>query len=229
MLEELLKIFTKLKNEKDIRVVVITGNGKSFCSGADISWMREANNISFRENVKQTSLLSEVFYKIYTLPKPTIARVNGAAIGGGVGFIAVCDFGIAVDTAIFGLSEVKFGLIPACVSPYLIRKIGETAARELILTGERFTSQKAKEIGLITQVVEQEKFDSAIKELIDKLKSSGPNAIKMCKEMFHKVPQMKLQQAKKYTSLLLAKLRINDEVKEGTLAFFEKRKPKWAE
>ena len=126
---ELTETFDRIKTDESVRVVVLTGKGKSFCAGADINWMREIIHYSFDQNLKESLQLAEVLYKIYTLPKPTIAMVNGAAIGGGTGFLSVCDIAVAAEDAKFGLSEVKIGLVPAAISPYVVRKIGESKAR----------------------------------------------------------------------------------------------------
>jgi methylglutaconyl-CoA hydratase len=164
---------------------------------------------------------------MYSLPKPIIARVNGAAIGGGTGLVAVCDIAIAAEKAKFSLSEVKLGLVPACISPYVIRKVGEGRCREFFLTGERLTANHALELGLVNQVVPLESLDQAVDEKVNQLISSGPKAIAMCKELLRKVPGMSFDEAKTYTAEMIASMRIGDEGQEGMNAFLEKRKPKW--
>ena len=229
MINELLSIYTKIKQIDDIRVVVLTGAGKSFCAGADLNWMGGIINYSYEQNLNESLQLSELFYTIYTLSKPTIAMVNGAAIGGGAGMVAVNDIVIASDKAKFSLSEVKIGLVPACISPYVIRKIGENRSRELFLTGDRISAEKANIFGLVNQVASPEMLDIKVGEQVDKLLSSGPQALKMCKDLLQKVPKMSLDDSKTYTAEMIAKLRISNEGQEGMKAFFEKRKPNWIE
>lgn len=228
MLQELIGLFKKISKDRSIRVVVITGNGKSFCAGADINWMKKMINYSYEENIKDSNKIADCMYALYTLPQPTIARVNGAAIGGGMGFVGTCDIVIAADIAKFSLSEVKIGLVPACISPYIIRKVGEGGCREFFITGERLTAEKALKVGLVNRVVPIEKLDEAVDEVVDRLVSSGPNAIAASKELLQKVPQMSLDEARKFTVEVIARLRISDEGQEGMNAFLEKRKPKWS-
>lgn len=227
MLTELTNLFTQIAKDNNIRIVVITGNGKSFCAGADVNWMKKIVNYTYEENIKDSNKIADCMYALYTLPQPTIARVNGHAIGGGMGFVGTCDIVISVDTAQFSLSEVKIGLVPACISPYIIRKVGEGGCREFFITGERLTAEKALKAGLVNSVVPIEKLDSAVEEIVNRLLSSGPNAIASCKELLRNVPQMNLEDAKEYTVKVIAKLRVSEEGQEGMNAFLEKRKPKW--
>lgn len=227
MIAELTDVFTRITKEDETRVVVLTGKGESFCAGADLNWMKRMINFSYEQNLEDSLKLSELFYLMYSLPKPIIAAVNGAAIGGGTGLVAVCDIAIASDNAKFSLSEVKLGLVPACISPYVIRKVGEGQAREFFLTGERVTAQKALELGLVNQVVPLTQLPMAVEEKVKQLLSSGPKAIAMCKELLKNVPGMSFDQAKTYTAEMIASMRIGDEGQEGMSAFLEKRKPKW--
>lgn len=227
MVRELITAFEETKKDGAVRVVVLTGVGESFCAGADLNWMREIIRYSFEQNLKESLEVAELMHLIYTLPKPTIARVNGAAIGGGNGLFSACDIVIASERAKFGLSEVKIGLVPAAISPYVIRRIGESAAHELFLTGERFDARRAAEIGLVNKAVPHEALDEKVDEVIRLLLSSGPEAIASCKELLHKVPAMSLEEAKRYTADMIARLRVSQEGQEGMAAFLEKRKPKW--
>ncbi|MCU0645798.1 MAG: enoyl-CoA hydratase/isomerase family protein [bacterium] len=229
MIGELLELYQTIGNMPDVRVAVITGAGKSFCAGADLNWMGGVIKYSYEQNLNESLQLAELFYTMYSLPKPTIAMVNGAAIGGGAGMVAVNDFVIASDQAKFSFSEVKLGLVPACISPYVIRKVGENRSQELFLSGERMDAQKALQFGFANQVVPTEELKAAVDKQIDQLMSSGPNALAICKDLLEKVPQMSLEQAKKYTAEAIAALRVSDEGQEGMQAFFEKRKPKWVE
>ena len=229
MIDELTAVFSELKGRADVRVVVLTGAGKSFSAGADINWMRKVKDYSFEENFKNSLKLADLFYLIYSLPKPTIARVNGAAIGGGTGLVAVCDLAVASSTAKFSFSEVKLGLVPACISPYVIRKCGEGRAREFFLTGERLSADKALSAGLVNRVVAPGELDGVVDGLIDQLLSSGPQAMGVCKQLLESVPNQSFEEAKEYTARVLAGLRVSEEGQEGTKAFLEKRRPKWSQ
>jgi len=227
MIRELADAFATVKEDASVRVVVLTGVGESFCAGADLNWMREIIRYSFDQNLKESLEVAELMHMIYTLPKPTIARVNGTAIGGGNGLFSACDIVIASERAKFGLSEVKIGLVPAAISPYVIRRIGESAAREYFLSGERFDARRALEIGLVNRVVPHEELDQKVEGVIQLLLSSGPEAIASCKELLHRVPAMSLEEAKPYTAEMIARLRVSAEGQEGMAAFLEKRKPSW--
>jgi len=227
MLFELSDILQEINTSKEIRVVIFTGEGKSFSAGADLNWMKEMINYSYEENLKDSEMISKVFYLIYTLTKPVIAAINGATIGGGMGFVGASDIIIASDKAKFGLSEVRIGLVPACISPYLFRKAGEGALKELFITGMRFTPEKALKINLINYVIEHKKLLEFAYEIAEKLRMCGPDAIAVCKKLFYQVPDMDIETAYNYTTDEIAKLRISDEAQEGMKAFLEKRKPQW--
>lgn len=229
MIAELTQIFQKISGDESVRVTVLTGSGKSFSAGADLNWMKKMIDYSYEQNLDDSLKLADLFYLMYSLPKPIIARVNGAAIGGGTGLVAVCDIAIAAENAKFSLSEVKLGLVPACISPYVIRKVGEGKCREFFLTGERLTAQRALEAGLVNLVVPAEELDRAVEEKAGQLISSGPKALAMCKELLQKVPSMDFDSAKTYTADMIARMRIGDEGQEGMNAFLNKRKPKWTE
>ena len=228
MISELLDIFGDIAKRDDIRVVVMTGSGTCYCAGADLHWMKRVKEYSYEENLEDTLRLAELMYSMYSSPKPTIARVNGPAIGGGTGFVAVCDVAIAVETAVFSFSEVKIGVVPACISPYVVRRVGESACREFFLTGERLTAQRALHSGLVNQVVPEKELDATVEERVKHLLSSGPYALNVCKQLLQKVPLLDFEEAKTYTADVLATLREGDEAQEGMTAFFEKRRPKWS-
>jgi len=229
MIRALTSALEEIKNRAGIRVLVLTGQGKSFCAGADLNWMREIINYSFEENLRESRELADLIYQLNELSLPTIARINGATIGGGNGFHAACDIAIASEEAIFSLSEVKIGLIPAVISPYVIRRIGESRARQYFLTGERISAKRAEEIGLIHRVVPALSLDEAVEETIKMLLSSGPQAIRRSKEIIQRVPRMSLEEAREYTARIIAELRVSPEGQEGMAAFLEKRKPEWAQ
>jgi methylglutaconyl-CoA hydratase len=166
-------------------------------------------------------------FKLYNLPKPTVARVNGASIGGSNGLVAACDIAIASHRAEFSLSEVKIGLVPACIGPYLVRKIGESACRQLFLSGERISADQAKALGLVNDVVTHINLSKRVEERVSNLLTSGPHALAVSKELLSKIPRMPLAEAKEYTAKVIAELRSGDEAQEGMAAFLEKRKPTW--
>ncbi|SYZ73637.1 Enoyl-CoA hydratase/carnithine racemase [Candidatus Zixiibacteriota bacterium] len=225
---EMTDLFTQLSKSKSIRAVVLSGEGKSFCAGADLNWMKKVITQSFEENLKEATALADLFALIYNFPCPVIGKINGAAIGGGVGFVAVCDIAIAAESAKFSFSEVKIGLVPACIGPYVVKKIGEGKAREFFITGERMNSEKAFQAGLINRFVADDKLDDAIEDLLKTIKSSGPEAVGVAKKLVSAVPNMTEAEYKPYTAEMIARLRISSEGQEGMNAFLEKRKPKWA-
>ena len=189
--------------------------------------MREIVRYSYEQNLEESLQIAELHHNIYTLPKPTVAKVNGTAIGGGTGFLSACDIAIASEEARFGLSEVKLGLVPAAISPYVIRKIGENKAREYFLTGVRISAERAVEIGLINEIVPLRELEDRITELVDQLLTSGPEALARCKELILNVVRMDTEEAGEYTARMIADLRISAEGQEGMAAFLEKRKPSW--
>ncbi len=227
MIAELHSVLEQIENEPDIRVVVITGAGESFCAGADLNWMKRVKDWSYEKNFEDALKVAELMEKIYTFPKPVITRVNGTTIGGGTGIVASSDIAIASENAIFGLAEVKLGLVPSVISPYLVKRCGERVCREIFLTGERISARKALEFGLVNYVVPLDELDKKVEEIIEMLLSSGPNAISMCKELIKKVSETPIAEVKSYTADIIAKIRISEEGQEGISSFLEKRKPKW--
>lgn len=229
MIGELREALAAFGADGSVRVVVLSGTGRSFCAGADLNWMREIIRFTYEQNLAESLELAEWLYELSTLPKPTVARVNGAAIGGGAGFLSACDIVVASTEARFGLSEVKIGLVPACIAPYVLRRTGEGRARQYFLTGERFDARRALEIGLVNIVAEPEALDGTVDELVGRLVSSGPAALAACKELLRQVPGMDVAAVKRFTAEMIAGLRIGPEGQEGMAAFLEKRKPKWSE
>jgi methylglutaconyl-CoA hydratase len=229
MVEDLAAAVEAVANDRAARVAVLTGEGKSFCAGADLNWMREVIHYSFEQNLKESLAIAEFLYRLYSLPIPTIARVNGAAIGGGTGFLSACDIVIASEEAKFGLSEVKIGLVPAAISPYVLRRIGESRAREYFLTGERFDARRAQEIGLVNRAVPADALDQAVEGTVKLILSSGPEALAKCKELIQRTPHLSFEEVKDYTARMIAGLRVSAEGQEGMASFLEKRKPRWVE
>ena len=228
VIREMAAVLTEIDKDTELRVVVLTGKGKSFCAGADMNWMKDVVLQPYEKNVAESNELSDLFDQIYSFRLPVIGRINGAAIGGGTGFVAVCDIAIAVRSAMFSFSEVKIGLVPACIGPYVIKKMGEGKARELFITGERMPAERAYEVGLINKVVDDDQLDNAVDELVESLLSSGPNAVSNAKKLISALPLMSKEEYKPYTARLIADLRKSDEGQEGMNAFLEKRKPKWS-
>ncbi len=227
MLAEILEVCTELAKREDVRALVFTGEGKAFCAGADLNWMKKMINYTYEENFADAMVLANAMNALYSMPQPTIARVNGHAIGGGMGFVTGCDIAIAADTAVLSLSEVKIGLVPACIAPYVIRKAGPGKAKEFFLTGERMTANRALEAGFLNKVVPPEELDEAVEELLGRLLTSGPRAMAYAKELIDKVPGMDWEEAKRFTADMISRIRVGDEGQEGCAAFLEKRKPKW--
>ncbi len=227
VIREMLDLFGKLEQDADLRLVVLSGKGKSFCAGADLNWMRSVITQSFEQNLAESNELADLFYKIYTFKRPIIGKINGAAIGGGTGFVAVCDIAIAARSAKFSFSEVKIGVVPACIGPYVIRKMGEGKARELFITGERMLAERAFQVGLVNKVVDDDQLDAEVDKLVSSVLSSGPEAVAMAKKLVSEVPSMTPEQFKPYTAEMIARLRVSDEGQEGMDAFLNKRPPKW--
>lgn len=228
MLKDLTEIVNYLESDKLIRAVIMTGKGESFSAGADLNWMSSMIKFSYEENLADAKAIADLFRSFYRLKIPVISAVNGAAIGGGMGFIAVSDIVLASEDARFGLSEVKIGLIPAVISTYLFRKTSPGKLKQFFLSGKRFGPVKAKELGLVNIITKPKDLLEESIKVADNFKSTGRTAVGLCKELFDKVPGMDIEEADLYTSEMLARLRTGDEAKEGMKAFLEKRKPDWA-
>jgi methylglutaconyl-CoA hydratase len=229
MIGELREAIASLAADEGIRVIVLSGRGSAFCAGADLAWLREIVRFSYEQNLRESLDLAECLHELYSVAKPTVARVNGPAIGGGTGFVSACDIVVASTEAQFGLSEVKIGVVPAVISPYILRRIGESRARQFFLTGERFDARRALEIGLVNVVAEPGDLDRTVEELVASLLSSGPEALAKAKELLARVPILSFAEARRYTAEMIAGLRVSAEAQEGMAAFLEKRKPKWSE
>ena len=227
LLKELTEEVKDAGSDPDVRVIVLTGNGKSFCAGADLNWMKSVLSYTVEQNKKDAGLVVDLLDTIDNCPKPVVGRINGAAIGGGVGLVAVCDIAVASTDARFAFGEAKLGIIPAMISPYVLRKVTSASAREFFLTGERFDAQVAKEIGLINNFVPPDKLDEAVNAKVTLLLTSGPNAVAEAKKLLRTVPTVEADRMKDYTTQLIAELRASPEGQEGMKAFLEKRKPKW--
>jgi len=231
MIIELTRALKSAEQDNNVRLVLIKGTGSSFSAGADMQWMRSLVNASEQENQRDALQLATLLRNLNYLGKPTIACINGSAYGGGVGLIAACDISVAVDHAQFGLTETRLGLVPAVISPYVIRRIGECNARRYFLTGERFDTQTAVNTGLVQQIVPAEKLDSEIDTIIRQLLQCGPQALAHAKQLAFQIAGSTIEDQKaldEYTAGLIAHLRVSAEGQEGLAAFLEKRKPHWA-
>ncbi len=213
----------------DVRAIVLGGRGRSFSAGADLKWMKAAD-LSEEQNVEGARRLAAMLRRLERSPKVTIARVQGAALGGGLGLLAACDVAFAAARATFGFSEVKLGLVPAVISPFVIAKIGPGHARRLFVTGERFGADFAHRIGLIHQVVEDEEaLDGAIDQVLAQVALAGPGAVAAAKELVREVESARSsEELDATTARLIARLRVSPEGQEGIGAFFAKRPPAWA-
>lgn len=228
VMAELIDSFAKLGRMDSVRVVVLASTGKTFCAGADINWMKRMVDFSFDDNVSDATVLAKMLRGIRDCSKPVIARIHGATIGGGVGLIAACDLAVAVESAFFSLSEVKLGIVPAVISPFVMEKIGPGAARRYALTAERFSAAEAHRIGLISHVVDDaDAMDSWIAKMCDLLKANGPLALAACKTILTEVAGVHWDQVQARTAERIAEIRVSPEGQEGLKAFLEKRPPRW--
>ncbi|RLB57590.1 MAG: enoyl-CoA hydratase/isomerase family protein [Deltaproteobacteria bacterium] len=227
MIKELRETFAELGEDGALRVVVLTGEGKAFCAGADLNWMRRVVDYTYEENLEDSLHLANLMREIYDFPRPVVGRINGPAIGGGTGLVAVCDITVTVDTAIFAFSEVKLGLVPACISPYVLKRLGERYGREYFLTGERLSAQRALECGLVNRVATADELDQVVQGYVDQLLTSGPDALATCKRMVQVVGDLSLDEAGPFTADMIARLRMGEEGQEGMAAFLQRRKPSW--
>lgn len=220
---DLQAAFTELSADTSLHAVVLTGEGPSFSAGADLNMMKESASFTQEQNLNDALRLADLFDTINTFPCPVVARVNGTAMGGGLGLLAVCDIVIAVEGARLAFSEVKLGIAPAVISPYVVRKIGETHARVLFVTGERFSATRAQEIGLVHAVTKTEELDATVGKTVNELLSCGPQAIRACKALALNVGHMDRNTARTYTAETIARLRVSAEAQERLRAFLEKR------
>ncbi|HET9377207.1 MAG TPA: enoyl-CoA hydratase/isomerase family protein [Chthoniobacterales bacterium] len=227
-IEELANCFRVLGNRDELRVIVLAARGKCFSAGADLDWMRRMAELSYQANFDDAYRLATMLRTIYLCPKPVIARVQGDAFGGGVGLIAASDIAVAVESASFSLSEVKLGLIPATISPYVIRAIGARAARRYFVTAERFAAVEAHRIGLVHAVVTVDQLDSTIQSVIAAISQNGPLAVTKTKELIHDIDgRLFSEEVLRDTAERIAHIRASSEAREGVRAFLEKRSPAW--
>jgi methylglutaconyl-CoA hydratase len=228
VIAELTAVFIELGKREEVRCIVLAANGTAFCAGADLNWMKRMADYTRDENVADAGALAEMLRVVYACPKPTIAKVQGDVYAGGTGLVAACDIAVSVDSAGYCLSEVKLGLIPATISPYVIRAMGTRAAHRYFLTAERFDAAEALRIGFVHEVVAASELDGKVAELAKSLVNAGPEAIKLCKKLVqdvagHEITPSLIQK----TVEGIADIRVSPEGREGVQSFLQKRKPNW--
>ena len=228
LVAELKEAFTKAEEDDQVKVIVLKANGEAFCAGADLEYLQQLQKFSYEENLNDSNHLKELFLQIYTHSKVVIAQVQGHALAGGCGLATVCDFVFAVPDSKFGYTEVKIGFIPAIVMVFLLRKIGEGKAKELLLSGELFSAENVKQLGLINQVVALEKLESEVEAFARKLvESNSTQSMKLTKQMISKVQSLSVEDALQYAAEMNAHARGTDDCKKGIAAFLNKEKIRW--
>jgi methylglutaconyl-CoA hydratase len=223
MIEQLHDVFARITAADDVRAVVLAGEGKVFCGGADINWMRASLDLTYEANLADAEHMSDMYRAIDNCPKPILCAIHGAALGGGAGLCAVCDIAIAADDAIFGFTEVKLGIIPATISPFVLAKIGASHARALFITGERFDAAHAQAIGLVHEVVPAAELDAAVERRVAELRTAGPAAIAAAKLVVRRVLDDTYDETRATTTQAIARQRVSPEGQEGLRAFLERR------
>jgi methylglutaconyl-CoA hydratase len=228
VIAEMTAVFLELGKRPEVRCIVLAGAGAAFCAGADLNWMKRIADYSREQNLEDAAGLARMLEVLYKCPQPTIARVHGDVYAGGTGLVAACDIAVAVDTAQFCLSEVKLGLIPATISPYVIRAMGARAAHRWFLTAERIGAAEAHRIGFVHEVVPAAELDARVGEIARALVQAGPQAVKACKALVHDVAGHEITSGLvRRTVESIADIRASDEGREGIQSFLQKRKPAW--
>tara|TARA_R110002110_G_scaffold303525_2_gene517644 strand:+ start:10874 stop:11689 length:816 start_codon:yes stop_codon:yes gene_type:complete len=228
VIAQLQRAFDDVRQRDDVRVVVLASNGKNFSAGADLSWMQRMADYTYDHNLQDARLLAAMLRALHDLPQPTIARVQGAAFGGAVGLVSCCDMAVAADDASFCLSEVKIGLIPATIGPYVVKAMGERAARRYFMTAERFSANSAQQTGLVSVIAAQGELDERVNALVDTLLANGPLAVRAAKQLVVDVAAQEINDAViEDTCERIARIRVSDEGQEGLGAFLQKRQPAW--
>jgi len=228
IIAKISQLCSEIADNSDIKIVVLASTGKSFCAGADLNWMKKMASYSHEQNMVDANALAQMFRALNFLPQPTIAKIQGAAFGGGVGLASCCDMVWASEKASFCLSEVKLGLIPATISPYVINAIGQKACRRYFLTAERFSAEKAMTLGLVNEVVPLEKLDESVNDLVNMLLNNGPQALKLAKQLALDIAYQDINdELITITSERIASVRVSPEGQEGLSSFFEKRSANW--
>lgn len=229
LISELTQVFDDLAESEGVRVVVLAGEGRSFCAGADIGYMRDTAGLSYEQNLEDARRLGAMFRAVDECPKPVVAKVRGAAIGGGAGLVAAADVVVAEEGARFAFSEVRLGIAPATIAPFVVRKVGASHARSLFLTGERFDAVRGCEIGLVHESVPPEELDAAVERKVGELLAGGPHAHASVKALLRQLETLEPMDAPGLMSRVISELRTGEEGQEGLAAFLEKREPRWRE
>lgn len=227
LISEIARCFEELSEDGGVRVVVLSGEGRAFCAGADIGYMRQTAEFSYEENLQDARRLARMYRAVDECPKPVVARVHGAAIGGGAGLVAAADVAVAEEGTRFAFSEVRLGIAPATIAPFVVRKIGHSRARALFLTGGRFDARRAVEMSLVHEVVPEDGLDTAVESMVTELLAGGPMAQAAIKRLLRDVEATEPLEALGLMSPLIAELRTGEEGQEGLGAFLEKREPAW--
>jgi methylglutaconyl-CoA hydratase len=228
VLSEVTEAFETLSADPALRVVVFSGHGKAFCAGADLNWMRRVSAYDEGQNHADAGRLAKMLWTIYTCPVPVIARIHGDCYAGGFGLAAACDIVVAADTVTFSISEVKLGLVPATISPYVLRAMGTQAARRYFVTGERFNATQAKEFGFVHELCTVEAIDAKVSELVAHIVGNGPQAVRACKRLIQDVAGRQIDdELRADTIKRIADIRASEEGREGVQSFLEKRKAGW--
>jgi methylglutaconyl-CoA hydratase len=227
LVAELSAAFGAVNDDASVRVVVLSGNGASFSAGADLTWMQEQAALPPADNERGAAAMARMFLAIARCKKPVVARIHGHALGGGTGLTAAADIALCTEDTVFGLTEVKLGIVPAVISPFVMDKIGAGRARALFLTGERFDGREAERLGLVHRALPKDQLDGAVDATVQQLLSSGPAAVASAKELIAAVAPRTLEGATAVTARWIAHLRATPEAKEGMSAFLDKRKPNW--
>jgi methylglutaconyl-CoA hydratase len=229
LIEEIRRAMEELAEDDGVRVVVLTGEGDYFCAGADVGYMRDTANFSYEENLEDARNLAAMYRALEECPKPVVARVKGAAIGGGAGLVAAADIGVVQEETVFAFTEVRLGISPATIAPFVLRKIGYSQTRALFLSGERFGAEKAREIGLVHEVAAEDDLDAAVQEKVSRLLAGGPEALAATKALLRELRDAEPGEATEIMARRIAELRTGEEGQEGLGAFLEKREPAWRE
>lgn len=225
MIDELASVFGDV--DAETRVVILKGNGKAFCAGADINWMRDSIHRSEADNARDAAAMEAMFRAIDECPCPVIGQIHGLALGGAVGLVATCDIVVAADTTRFGFTEVRLGIIPAVISPFAVEKIGVSNARRYFVTGEVFEAPRAQAMGLVHEIAAEDALDSTVNEIAEAILKNGPQAVAEAKALVRAVTGKTHDAASEYTIATIARVRTSPEGQEGLGAFLEKRKPNW--
>jgi len=225
---ELTDAFVESSTRADVRVIVLAGHGPVFSAGADLEWMKTVAGFTREQNLEDARGLAELFDAIDRSPKAVVARVQGAALGGGAGLVAGADVALAAEDAQFGFTEVRLGLVPAVISPYVLRRCGPSATRELFVSGARFSAARALAIGLVHRVVPASELDAAVDVSIAELLQAAPGAVAAAKALVRDLAGRRPDEVREATAALIAERRATEEAQEGLRAFLEKRKPRWA-